>query len=285
MALIPLSLPVEEALNGLDLNDRILRKYISRVFNPYKHWSYNDMFILGIVNRSMSMIFAFTTLVRSCNYFSAHHLIRLHLDSFLRFSVIWLAKDAQSITKRIYDGEQLNQIKRTRRKFYTDKFLAERAMKQYRWVVKTYDDLSNFVHLGSIHVFNSMEGIDDENRAVGLHGSKYDMKVTDTARLEGIAVMQKITDGIYDFLEKWCLFKEEKLKMEGENTIGDQWHPFTFLAMKEFTYKYQGISHLAAYTSYNNDEGYRRFRIMFSKLKGVVMFLGSDHRTTLACRY
>jgi hypothetical protein len=271
MTLFPMSQQVEEALHNLDWNDPKLRKYTGRVFEPYKHWSYNDMFILGIINRSMSLLFGFTALVRSCNYYSAHHLVRLHLDSFLRFSVIWLVDNAQPITKQIFEGKQLNQIEYALKKCYTDKYLSTQLSKDYPWVKNTYRDTSAFIHLSSSHVFNATEIMDKEKRSVGLHASKYDMKVTDKDRLEGTAVMQLITDGVYDLLEKWCVYKEKKLEKEGETAVGDEWHPFTFLAMKDFIYHYQGTTYMAAVTPYTNQEGYFRYRVMFDKSKGVII--------------
>ena len=86
---------LEGLLIDLDQMEHILRSLAWKVMTPDTPVHHLDMLAVGVVKRSMSLLYGFTTLMRSQNFHAAAHLVRPHLDNYLRFQTVWLVNNPE----------------------------------------------------------------------------------------------------------------------------------------------------------------------------------------------
>jgi hypothetical protein len=266
---------VEKALQELDSYDPVLRASVKHVFDGYTQFSYMDVITTGVANRGMELNYGFVTLVRTDNYSTAHHLICLHLDNILRYSAFWLEKDPQLLAKRIFNGEKLRDIKFDGKQKYTDSFLAKEAKKTLPWGYEEYEKLSGYIHFGQDHIKNATELIDTNQQSVGFHASKYDMLWSEDDRLEGVALMQRITKRLLEMMARWYTSKEAVDKEKHYASIPEEYMPFKAPPLIRFFYEFNGVEQGAMVFVFAQGEG-NRYRINLNQSDALIIRPISD---------
>ena len=70
-----------------------------------------DLIAIGAMKRTASNIEGFIQLIESQNMTSARSLLRVQLDTFMRFSAIWLVDSPNDFANEIIDGKHIRNIK------------------------------------------------------------------------------------------------------------------------------------------------------------------------------
>lgn len=166
-----------------------------------------DCLTVAVINRSLSLLAGFSTLLKNENYIAAVHLVRPHLDNYLRFSAAWLVSEPHEFAMSVMKGERIDKIKDRDGKFLRDSYLVEMASKDYPWIQNVYKETSGFIHLSSKHVFTSSTIKDAEKGIIEFKISKDDKYVHDNFRIEAIEGMFEITDCLIHLIESWIWTK------------------------------------------------------------------------------
>ena len=166
-----------------------------------------DMLAVGVINRSLSLLTGFATLIRNDNYIAAVHLARPHLDNFLRFYASWLVDKPHDFAMNVMKGHQIDKLKDRNGKHLRDSYLVEVASKEYPWIYNVYKETSGFVHFSKKHVFTSTVLKNKEERTVEFRIGKEDKYVPEESKLEAIECMIEITNCIIKLLEGWIWTK------------------------------------------------------------------------------
>jgi len=111
-----------------------------------------DFLALAVLNRSLSNTKGFCDLI-SENYMCAASIVRLQLDSLLRFFSIHLVNNPHDYVGRIMNGEQIDKIKDNKGQKMRDKYLVEQIQLRQNlpWLEKVYQQTSGFIHLSNKH--------------------------------------------------------------------------------------------------------------------------------------
>jgi len=112
-----------------------------------------DMLANGAVKRHVSTATAIEQLITARNMLAARALLRLQIDTALRFSAAWMTDSLDTFAKRVLDGERIDQIKDRDGKYMRDAYLVETHKKAYPWLPEGYDRLSGYVHFSGSHIF------------------------------------------------------------------------------------------------------------------------------------
>src|SRR3954462_1531978 len=83
-----------------------------------------DLIALGVLNRAVSINNAFKTLVNENNTYAALHLIRIQMDSLIRYYSILIAKNEKYIDY-VLDGRPVNQFTDLNNKQFSDSYLVK----------------------------------------------------------------------------------------------------------------------------------------------------------------
>lgn len=168
-----------------------------------------DLLAMAVIDRSLSLITGFVTLINEDNYTCAAPLVRLHLDSLLRFSACWIHEDGHQLAMLVLKGERIGKIKDQNGKLMTDSYLAKRLSEEYPWITSVYENTSGWIHLSKKHMFNTVSSVDSQEGVVAYKASSVDT-VSKEHIIEAIECMKEITGIICEFLEGWNATKRRK---------------------------------------------------------------------------
>lgn len=166
-----------------------------------------DMIAMACVKRAVCMIDAYIALIRSQNFVCAAALLRLHLDTLLRFFAGSLVADPHELATRILAGERLDTIPDKSGKKMRDAHLVNLFSQQVPWIKPIYEKASGYIHLSGLHVWNTFLGNDGTGSGAMAVTAK-DQYVDDETRIRTTLGMIQVTDLFIQCLDKWRYRKE-----------------------------------------------------------------------------
>src|SRR5881397_2390870 len=101
-----------------------------------------DYLAAGVLNRSLALISGFCTLIENENFVAAAALVRLQLDTCLRFAAAWLTKDPHQFALQVLAGAEVRRIKDRDGRPMTDAYLVQKLTPEYPWVATVYKHTS-----------------------------------------------------------------------------------------------------------------------------------------------
>jgi hypothetical protein len=120
-----------------------------------------DLMAFGAIKRNISTASAFCLMIESWNMACARALLRIHIDTSLRFSAAWLVEKPHEFANDVLKGERIDKIKDKNGKFLRDAYLVEKRSFDYAWLPEVYKNLSSYVHLSGSHIYDSVTNIDN----------------------------------------------------------------------------------------------------------------------------
>lgn len=175
----------------------------------YKKLYNIDFFVMGVVKRSVDLVDGFILTVDNWNFISAAPIIRMQLDTLLRFIYISKIgpKEAEQLINHIMDGKRLNHLKDLKGKKLTDSLLIKYAEKYFSWIHDVYEQTSKFIHFSERHMFGSIYNINNKKRIVkfAIYKGSYNVQKQDV--IEYYDVFITITDAIIKFINTWGAIK------------------------------------------------------------------------------
>lgn len=161
-----------------------------------------DFLAVAAINRSLSNSAAFVQLVRAGNYLVAASLLRLQLDTFLRFYAAYLVKDPHDFAKSVLGGKAVRKMKDRSGAFMTDKYLHESAASEFPWISRVYNETSGFIHLSDKHIVTTLESLDEHGMFTLTVGPK-SSRFTDDLWSELADGFVGATEALFIYLEGW----------------------------------------------------------------------------------
>lgn len=162
-----------------------------------------DLLALASIKRSISLQTAMLSLIRDNNYFSAASLLRLQIDSCMRFYAVFLVDDPHDLAARVLAGEKISSIKDRSGNKMRDAYLISVISKEYEWMERVYKTTSGFVHLSNKHLFSYIEKVNDDERSVSFVLGEEDNHVNDAFWIEMIDGFIDSTKALYRYLNAW----------------------------------------------------------------------------------
>jgi len=205
-----LTVVLQEYLAKLQLFDKKNQMVAACMIKSGKGLYALDYYILGILNRSSSLIFGFETLIKSSNFVSAAHLIRPHLDNYLRLLAAWLVEEPHVFAKNVWAGASIRNIKDRSGKKMTDAYLKEKASEELHWIENVYNETSGFVHFSNKHILNATTLSSETENTFRTFIGKTDNQVSYHSKLESVIVMIEISNAILNRIYGWIETKRIK---------------------------------------------------------------------------
>jgi hypothetical protein len=88
------------------------------------------------------------------NYISAASLVRLQLDSAVRFTALWLVADPEDFAKQVPSGQLINKLKDRDGQRIMDAYLVKKLNERYPGVDQCYEDGCAYVHFSDAHFYH-----------------------------------------------------------------------------------------------------------------------------------
>lgn len=168
-----------------------------------------DLLANAAINRSMSNINGFAAAFKSDNYILASSIIRLQLDTLLRFYALHLVDKPEQLSSDILQGKELRKIKDRDNQLLTDSYLCKKFAQANNmpWVIEVYKGTSGYIHLSQRHVYvtlNTRDGHENEFQMTINGKAEHVPEMIKKAALECMLhVSQLLVEHIYG----WVLTK------------------------------------------------------------------------------
>ena len=183
-------------------------KLTEEMISAYKGTMYPvDIFVIGAVKRAISTAAGFRLLVESWNMICARALLRMQIDTALRFSSVFLVKKPHDFVIRVLKGQQINKLKDKDGNKMTDAYLVSKLAPEYSWLPVVYKNLSGYVHFSEHHLIDSIEHINDESRTVSWAITEEDRKFPEFSWAEVVACFNESSDIFMKYLKGWIFTK------------------------------------------------------------------------------
>lgn len=166
-----------------------------------------DILASAVIKRSMSLCSGFSSLVRESNYTSAAALVRLQLDSCLRFYAAFIVENPHELATKILRGTPVRKMKDRNGVFMTDKYLVNKLAEEYEWMPRVYDATSGFLHLSERHIFIVFQS--KNNHKVSLEIGSDDKKIPAELWIEMAMTFLACTDVLFEYLKGWVFTKQK----------------------------------------------------------------------------
>jgi hypothetical protein len=133
-----------------------------------------DLLAFAAIKRNLSTTAALVTLIEAHNMLAARSMLRVHLDSSLRFAAAWFVDDPQGFAAKVNAGERIDKLKDREGKPLKDARLVELLTPDHPWLPEVYKRLSGYVHLSDSHLTGTVIAVDDEAQTVSFFLGKTD---------------------------------------------------------------------------------------------------------------
>lgn len=166
-----------------------------------------DMFLIAILNRTINLNKAFTSLMRNNNFIAAAPLVRINLDSLMRMYAATISEyDMNSFASKVMAGDFIRKMKvKDSSEKMTDAYLVEKLSKisGMEWVTQVYSAGNSFVHFGDKVIFSSQKIADEKEKLVNFSIGFHDSFIAEGEKIGAIIWMNKIIDSIVEQAQLW----------------------------------------------------------------------------------
>ncbi len=128
----------------------------------------SDFIVVGAIKRSQSVSSGIVMHIKEKNMTCARALLRLQLDTVLRFSALNIVDNIQDLAKHILSGENLTKFKCRDGNQLRDGYLVEKLEPEFPWIRDVYKNTSGYIHFSGSYIYDSVATMDEETREMTL---------------------------------------------------------------------------------------------------------------------
>jgi hypothetical protein len=208
----------EDLLQEIDNKTNAMLKLGKQLVTITPNLESFDILLISIVNRTVNLNSAFTSLIRVNNFIAGAPLVRINLDSLLRmYASIICEYDRNTFAKKVISGEKIRNMKlgNTKTKLQ-DVILVDELSKieGMDWVKKIYDAGNSYVHFCEAIIFSSQSIQNEEERTVIQSIGIHDAFISDSEKIGAIVWMNKIIDSIIEQCQIWMYEKCQRYNFD-----------------------------------------------------------------------
>lgn len=202
---------IDNLLNGLEEKIKFLTQLAKvSLLTPSGFYTF-DIFVNGLLNRSVNLLKGFITLIREKNFIAAAPLVRLHLDSLLRLYAPQLIDyNIDDFALKVIGGTAIRQLKDKDNQRMTDARLVEKISKHenFNWITKVYNTGNAYVNYSDQLIFASIKTKVMQERTINFTVGQHDEFIPLSEKHGAVHWMHEITDGLVFFIDSWVKQKE-----------------------------------------------------------------------------
>jgi len=197
---------VLERLKALDQLERELLRLMKETFEAYGGALYGmDLLAAGAVNRALAHCAGFRVMIERCNLICAGSILRLQIDTALRFHAAFLVQEPHDFSIAVLRGNPIRKMKDREGHKLTDSYLVEKLSTEAEWLPRVYRETSGYIHLSEKHLFSSLSGAGGGGLTVKIAAE--DKPLPDSVYLEVIEAFCAATALFMTYLHGWGFTK------------------------------------------------------------------------------
>lgn len=145
---------LSKSLNKLEKKENMLSRLYEDLSLLKGDTSSISKYVWAATKRTLDTIKGFKLLIESENITCAKPLIRIQIDTALRFYSIFIVDDPHSYFLEILSGKQINHMQDSSCQKMRDAYLVNKLSEEYPWLKNIYGDLSGYIHFSNNHILD-----------------------------------------------------------------------------------------------------------------------------------
>ena len=168
-----------------------------------------DMYAIAAIQRSINILDGFIKLIKDRNIIAAAPLLRLQIDTCLRFYAVFIVEKPHEFALKVLEGEHVRRMKDSKGKKMTDAYLVTElaSNENILWLQDVYDHTSGYIHLSDKHILNTFRK-GENNTLEGIIGLGDSHIMTHDIYIEAINTFEEATRLFMAHIEGWINSKE-----------------------------------------------------------------------------
>lgn len=166
-----------------------------------------DLLAVGALNRSLAHCAGFKSLLEARNLICAGAILRLQLDTALRFYASFIVEKPHDFAVEVLKGTPVYKMKDADGNLMRDAYLVERLGKDHSWVPRVYKETSGYIHFSDKHLMSAFSPDQDGNRFL-MKMSAVDKDLPDAIYLEAIEAFYHATGILLSYIKGWVFTKD-----------------------------------------------------------------------------
>jgi hypothetical protein len=163
-----------------------------------------DALAIAILDRSLNLLKSFHLLLENGGYMAGAALLRMQLDSVLRFNGVAVGGDPHGMANSIFNGMPLRSLKDRHGKKLIDAYLLQLFSERNPWANRVYNLASSYIHLSDQHLFHFMQRSQvDESGNRNFTLGDDDEQISEDHKIELINAFVAITKGVVVAVDQW----------------------------------------------------------------------------------
>ena len=162
-----------------------------------------DFYVVGAIKRSVAVTAGFRRLIEDRNLVCAGALLRMQLETALRFYGLSLTPSPQDAALELMGGAHMRRMKSRDGKLLHDSYLADQLSQVEPWVKSVYEETSKFVHFTEKQIFAGLVEVNDANRTFQMVIGRDDSHVPDALFLEALDAFDAATSLVGRLIASW----------------------------------------------------------------------------------
>lgn len=167
-----------------------------------------DLLAYGAIKRNLCTTTAISQMVSSWNMVSARALLRVHIDTALRFSAAWLVENPHEFALKVVGGHRIDKLKDRAGAKLTDAHLVKTRALDYPWLPVVYENLSGYIHFSGAHVLDSVVDLSGEDMSFCLEVAATDYKFPEFSWSEILKCTHETTGILIKYLDGYIYTKQ-----------------------------------------------------------------------------
>lgn len=169
-----------------------------------------DLLAIAAMKRTCGNTEGFITLVEARNMAAARSLLRIQIDTFIRFSAAWLVDNPHDFATDVIEGKHIRNMRDKSSQKMTDSYLVDVLTPDYPWLKEVYRNLCGYVHFSGAHLSNAVSSIDDEGRTMTFNIGEEDSQYPDWSWIETVDCFTKVVHIFLRYADGWILTKDDE---------------------------------------------------------------------------
>lgn len=167
-----------------------------------------DFLAFAATKRHVSTTSAFVSAINSWNMVVARSLLRIHIDTSLRFSAAWHVENPHDFSMEVLKGARIDKLKTRSGDRLTDAHLVRLHADEHPWLPNVYEHLCGYVHFSGSHIADSISDLHDGDGTIEFLISDQDQTFPEFSWLEVVDCFRKATGILETYLRGWGTTKQ-----------------------------------------------------------------------------
>ena len=163
-----------------------------------------DLLVMGAVKRTLNVTAGFSRLVRDEHMICARALLRMQVDTVVRFGALALVEDPEQFAGDVFHGASIRKLKSRSGQLLSDRYLVDQLSQIAPWLPEVYQDTSSYIHFSSTSIFAGMFRTDDATRRADFLITAQDSGIEERVWLELARVFNLLMAALIGMVSKWA---------------------------------------------------------------------------------